>query len=145
LPSISLENPRIGLGEVNDGGVPATARASLGGGILPIRNLKMVSGGKPVMRMFAKFGSVYVRPGNRPAAVVVMFSAVMAVMEPAVTSTVNEPLAEPPGSENTTFDRVKVTRSALAAVDPANAAYAAMIENAATAALSFDFMAVTPQ
>jgi hypothetical protein len=40
---------------------------------------------------------------------------------------------------------VKVTRSALAAVDPANAAYAAMIENAATAALSFDFMEVTPQ
>ena len=30
--------------------------------------------------------------------------------------------------------------NALAAVDPANAAYAAMIENAASAALSFDFM-----
>jgi hypothetical protein len=85
---------------------------------------------------------VYVRPGNRPAAVVVMLALVIAT---AIVSYVNEPLAEPPGSENTTFDRVKVTRSALAAVDPANAAYAAMIENAATAALSFDFMEVTPQ
>jgi hypothetical protein len=140
LPSISF--PKIGLGEVNDGGFPATPRASLGGGILAIWNLKMVSAGKPVMRMDAKFGSVYVRPGNRPAAVVVMFSLVIST---AIVSYVNEPLAEPPGSENTTFDRVKVTRSALAAVDPANAAYAAMIENAATAALSFDFMAVTPQ
>jgi hypothetical protein len=101
----------------------------------------MVSAGKPVMRMFAKFGSVYVCPWNRPAAVVVMFSL---VIFSAIGSYVNEPLAEAPSS-NRMFDRVKVTRSALAAVDPANAAYAAMIENAATAALSFDFMAVTPQ
>ena len=53
-------------------------------------------------------------------------------------SYVNEPVAEPP-SENWTFVKVKVT-TAAEAVDPANAAYAATIENAATAALSFDFM-----
>ena len=53
-------------------------------------------------------------------------------------STVNDPLAEAP-SVNVTFDSVKVTMSsALAAVDPTNVAYAAMIEDAASAVLSFD-------
>jgi hypothetical protein len=64
------------------------------------------------------------------------------VIVPVVTSKTNDPLAEPPGVPKVTFDSVKVTKvSALAAVDPTNTA---MIEDAASAALSFDFMSRSP-
>jgi hypothetical protein len=65
-------------------------------------------------------------------------------------STTNDPLAEPKRTgqgnvvepQKVTFDSVKVTKvSALAAVDPA---YAAMIEDAASVAISFGVMAVFP-
>ena len=52
-----------------------------------------------------------------------------------IVSMTNDPLAEPPGAPNVTFSSSKPTMSALAAVDPTNTAYAAMMENAASAAL----------
>ena len=76
-------------------------------------------------------------------------------VKPVVKSTTKSPLAEPPlmmfmgggagTGPNVTFDSSKgMMVSALAAGDPTNTAYGAMIENAASAALSFDFMSRSP-
>src|SRR5262245_5606832 len=89
---------------------------------------------------------VYARPllQQFPPRSVKMFTS---VTNPVSLLNVNEPVAVPhgvwglqPTPVNTTSDSVKVIRAALAAVDPANAAYAPMIDNAISAALSFDFM-----